>query len=156
MLSLAELVDLLDKNDVLLHDPRVLLLVHLLLLRELLSVVVETVFQVLPLIVVLVGQVSFIRHVVLVELLLHVYFVELHNGFLEFFVVGEIVFDSIIDVILELLFLVDLLLNLLLDLFLRHLQAFQFVPQILDNELQVLIYDLKVLHFVLHDGLLLI
>ena len=129
---------------------------HLLLLCELLPVVVKTVFQILPLVVVLVGQVSFIRHVVLVYFLLHVYFVELHNCFLEFFVVGEIVFDSIIDVILELLLIVDLLLNLLLDLFLRHLQAFQFVPQILDNELQVLIDDLKVLHLVLHDGLLLI
>ena len=129
---------------------------HLLLLCELLSVVIETVFQILPLVVVLVGQVSFIRYVVLVDFLLHVYFVELHNGFLEFFVVGEIVFDSIIDVILELLLIVDLLLNLLLDLFLRHLQALQFVPQILDNELQVLIDDLKVLHLVLHDGLLLI
>ena len=129
---------------------------HLLLLRELLPVVVKTVFQILPLVVVLVGQVSFIRHVVLVYFLLHVYFVELHNGFLEFFVVGEIVFDSIIDVILELLLIVDLFLNLLLDLFLRHLQTFQFVPQILDNELQVLIDDLKVLYLVLHDGLLLI
>ena len=129
---------------------------HLLLLCELLPVVVKTVFQILPLVVVLVGQVSFIRHVVLVYFLLHVYFVELHNCFLEFFVVGEIVFDSIIDVILELLLIVDLLLNLLLDLFLRHLQTFQFVPQILDNELQVLIDDLKVLHLVLHDGLLLI
>ena len=96
---------------------------HLLLLCELLSVVIETVFQILPLVVVLVGQVSFIRHVVLVDLLFHVYFVELHNCFLEFFVVGEIVFDSIIDIILELLLIVDLLLNLLLNLFLRHLQA---------------------------------
>ena len=69
----------------------------------------------------LVGQISLIGDIVLVEFFLDVHLVELHNSFLKLLVVREIVFDSVINIILELLFLVDLCLNLVLDLLLLHL-----------------------------------
>ena len=55
MLSLTELVDLLNQDDVFFHNSRILLLVHFLLLGKLLSIVVKTIFEVLSLIVVLVS-----------------------------------------------------------------------------------------------------
>ena len=69
----------------------------------------------------LVGQISLIGDIVLVEFFLDVHLVELYNSFLKFLVVREIVFDSVIDIILELLFLVDLRLDLVLNLLLLHL-----------------------------------
>lgn len=81
------------------------------------------------------SQISFVSHIVLVDLFFDVNFVEFYDGFLQLFVVSEIVLNSIIDVILKLSFLGLLCLDLVLDLFLRHLQAFQFVFQILNNKL---------------------
>ena len=69
----------------------------------------------------LVGQISLIGNIVLVEFFLDVHLVEFHNSFLKLLVVREIVFDSVINIILELLFLVDLCLDLVLDLLLLHL-----------------------------------
>ena len=69
----------------------------------------------------LVGQISLIGNIVLVEFFHDVHLVELHNSFLKLLVVREIVFDSVINIILELLFLVDLCLDLVLDLLLLHL-----------------------------------
>jgi hypothetical protein len=82
---------------------------------------------------VLVGQISLIGDIVLVEFFLDVHLVELHNSFLKLLVVREIVFDSVINIILELLFLIDLCLDLVLDLLLFHLQTLELVFQILDN-----------------------
>ena len=81
------------------------------------------------------SQVSLISHVILIDLFFNVNLVEFNDGFLQFFVVSEIVLYSIIDVILKLCFLGILRLDLVLDLFLRHLQAFQFIFQILHNKL---------------------
>lgn len=81
----------------------------------------------------LVGQISLIGDIVLVEFFLDVHLVELHNSFLKLLVVREIVFDSVINIILELLFLVDLCLDLVLDLLLLHLKTLKLVFQILDN-----------------------
>ena len=44
MLPFTEKIDLLDKVDIVLHNSRIFLLMDFLLLRQLLSVVVETVF----------------------------------------------------------------------------------------------------------------
>ena len=81
----------------------------------------------------LVGQISLIGDIVLVEFFLDVHLVELHNSFLKLLVVREIVFDSVINIILELLFLVDLCLDLVLDLLLLHLKTLKLVFQILNN-----------------------
>ena len=81
----------------------------------------------------LVGQISLIGDIVLVEFFLNIHLVELHNSFLKLLVVREIVFDSVINIILELLFLVDLCLDLVLDLLLLHLKTLKLVFQILDN-----------------------
>lgn len=81
----------------------------------------------------LVGQISLIGDIVLVEFFLDVHLVELHNSFLKLLVVREIVFDSVINIILELLFLVNLCLDLVLDLLLLHLKTLKLVFQILDN-----------------------
>ena len=81
----------------------------------------------------LVGQISLIGDIVLVEFFLDVHLVELHNSFLKLLIVREIVFDSVINIILELLFLVNLCLDLVLDLLLLHLKTLKLVFQILDN-----------------------
>ena len=81
----------------------------------------------------LVGQISLIGDIVLVEFFLDVHLVELHNSFLKLLVVREIVFDSVINIILELLFLVNLCLDLVLDLLLLHLKTLKLVFKILDN-----------------------
>lgn len=81
----------------------------------------------------LVGQISLIGDIVLVEFFLDVHLVELHNSFLKLLIVREIVFDSVINIILELLFLVNLCLDLVLDLLLLHLKTLKLIFQILDN-----------------------
>ena len=81
----------------------------------------------------LVGQISFIGDIVLVEFFLDVHLVELHNSFLKLLIVREIVFDSVINIILELLFLVNLCLDLVLDLLLLHLKTLKLIFQILYN-----------------------
>ena len=81
----------------------------------------------------LVGQISLIGDIVLVEFFLDVHLVELHNSFLKLLVVREIVFDSVINIILELLFLVNLCLDLVLDLLLLHLKTLKLIFQILYN-----------------------
>ena len=82
----------------------------------------------------LVGQISLVGNIVLVEFFLDVHLVELHNSFLKLLIVSEIVFHGVINIVLELLFLVDLCLDLVLDLLLLHLQTFKLVFQILDNQ----------------------
>ena len=69
----------------------------------------------------LVGQISLIGDIVLVEFFLDVHLVELHNSFLKLLIVSEIVFHGVINIVLELLFLVDLCLDLVLNLLLLHL-----------------------------------
>ena len=81
----------------------------------------------------LVGQISLIGDIVLVEFFLDVHLVELHNSFLKLLIVREIVFDSVINIILELLFLVNLCLDLVLDLLLLHLKTLKLIFQILYN-----------------------
>ena len=55
MLPFTEKIDLLDEVNIVLHNSRVFLLMYFLFLRQLLSVVVKTIFEVLSLIVVLVS-----------------------------------------------------------------------------------------------------
>lgn len=71
---LPEYVDFLEEHDILLHDPRVLLLVHILVLLEHLPQIVDAVLQVFPPIRVLSVDVEIPR--VVLELLLHVFLVQ--------------------------------------------------------------------------------
>lgn len=85
---LPENVDLLQEHDILLHDPSVFLLVHILVLLQHLPQIVDAILQVFPPVCVLSVDVEIPR--VVLELLLHVFLVQVDGPRTQLFVVYDL------------------------------------------------------------------
>jgi hypothetical protein len=97
----AEDIDFLEKHNVFLHDARVLLLVHILVLLEHLAKIVHIVFKILALIGILAMKVGVA--LLILHLFLHILLVKTNDALLELLEVGNVM-KTLEYVILELLF----------------------------------------------------
>jgi hypothetical protein len=97
----AEDIDFLEKHNVFLHDARVLLLVHILVLLEHLAKIVHIVFKILALICILAMKVGVA--LLILHLFLHILLVKTNDALLELLEVGNVM-KTLEYVILELLF----------------------------------------------------
>jgi hypothetical protein len=97
----AEDIDFLEKHNVFLHDARVLLLVHILVLLEHLAKIVHIVFKILALIGILTMKVGVA--LLILHLFLHILLVKTNDALLELLEVGNVM-KTLEYVILELLF----------------------------------------------------
>jgi len=124
MYILPQNVDLLKEHDIFLHNTRVLLFVHILILLEHLSQIIYVIFEVLAFVGILSVQIGI--SLFILDLFLDVLFVEADNALFEFLEVGDVVetFENIIlKLLLETLLIIELLSqmgNLIGQTFLSH------------------------------------
>ena len=124
MYILPQNVDLLKEHDVFLHNTRVLLFVHILILLEHLSQIIYVIFEVLAFVGILSMQIGISLFVL--DLFLDVLFVEADNALFEFLEVGDVVEtleNIILKLLLETLLIIELLSqmgNLIGQTFLSH------------------------------------
>lgn len=97
----AENIDFLEKHNVFLHDARVLLLVHILVLLEHLAKIVHIVFKILALIGILAMKVGVA--LLILDLFLHILLVKTNDTLLELLEVGNVM-KAFENIILKLLF----------------------------------------------------
>lgn len=144
---LSKYVDLLEKHDIFLHDPGVLLLVHVLVLLQHLSQIVNVVFKVLSLVGVFPVQVGV--SLLILDLFLDVLLVEADDALLEFLEVSDVM-QALEHIVLELLLEALLVIQLLAQV--RHLvsQALLSHSEIINDQSQVLINTIKVLKLLSH------
>jgi hypothetical protein len=124
MYILPQNVDLLKKHDIFLHNTRVLLFVHILILLEHLSQIIYVIFEVLAFVGILSVQIGI--SLFILDLFLDVLFVEADNALFEFLEVGDMMetFKNVIlKLLLETLLIIELLSqmgNLIGQTFLSH------------------------------------
>ena len=116
---------------------------------------IEVLLQVSSLVVMLVCCISFIC-LVMVDFLLDIDLVKLHDSLLQFLVVAQVIVQCVVDIVLELLHVLHLEINFILDMLLLLLKTLQFVFQVLHDQLQVPVYNLEMFDFILHLCLLLV
>jgi len=112
--SLPQLIDVDQQLDVLLHNQRVLLLVTILIFLEVLTEIVKRDFLLLAELLLLLMDIG-VADFVLAAFFFHVDFVQVHDTFLELFVVAEVV-QAVVDILLELSLVAFLLVSVLLKL----------------------------------------
>ena len=93
---------------------------------------------------------------IVVYFFLNIDFMQLHNTFLKFLVIPQVIVQGIIDIIFELSLVFFLVVDLILNFLLFLLQTIQLVLQILYDQLQVSVDDFEMFDFILHFRLLLV
>lgn len=98
----------------------------------------------------------YILRICFINLTLYVNFVESDNAFLQLFVVVEMLVQNFVHIVFILLF-ESFLFSDFLDCFALFMsQTFILEFHVLGNEVQIFVFLLKMFHFIIHFGALLI
>lgn len=149
----SQVIDLLQKVNVLNHYSRVLRLLRFLILREIESQVLQVLFEMLSPSREVLNN-TLVIFLVLGVLLLHVNFVELDHVALKLFVVTDIM-EALEDVVLKLLHVALLAEDLLADIVRLLQKSIEAHAKIFFNQLEVGTDTSEMLHFLVHFRVLL-